>query len=52
MPKGAPITPVDVIGMDLGIVNLAVDSMEIFSGAAVDAARACYARRQQVRADV
>ena len=49
MPKGVPITPVDVIGMDLGIVNLAVDSMgETFSGAAVDAARAHYSRRRRI----
>jgi IS605 OrfB family transposase len=49
MLEGAPITPVDVIGVDVGIVNLAVASMgDIFSGATVDAARACYARRRRI----
>jgi IS605 OrfB family transposase len=33
MPEGAPIEPADVIGVDLGIVNIATDSTgEMFSG--------------------
>jgi predicted transposase len=36
MPEAAPIEPVDVIGVDLGIVNIATDSTgEVFSGAQV-----------------
>jgi IS605 OrfB family transposase len=36
MPEGAPIEPKDVIGVDLGIVNLATDSAgEAFSGEVV-----------------
>ena len=48
MPEGAPITPVDVLGVDLGIINLAVDSTgEPFSGVAVEATRERYTRRRR-----
>jgi putative transposase len=44
-----PAEVIDVIGVDLGVVNLAVDSGgETFTGARVEAARRCYGRRRQV----
>lgn len=47
MPEDAPIAPVDVLGVDLGIVNLATDSTgETFSGAKVDEVRRHYAKRR------
>jgi IS605 OrfB family transposase len=49
MPEEASITPNDVIGVDLGIVNLAADSTgELFSGTAVDATRQRYAGRRRI----
>src|SRR5437763_12259700 len=45
MPEGAPIVPNDVLGVDLGIVNLATDSTgETFSGGEREATRRHYAR--------
>ena len=47
MPEGAPIGPVDVIGVDLGIVNVAVDSDgDEFAGEPVDKVRKHYAKRR------
>lgn len=47
MPGGAPIEPVDVIGVDLGIVNIATDSTgETFSGEEVEKTRKHYSRRR------
>lgn len=47
LPDGAPIEPKDVIGVDLGIVNIATDSTgETFSGEAVEKTRRHYARRR------
>jgi IS605 OrfB family transposase len=52
MPEAAPIEPVDVIGVDLGIVNIATDSTgEVFSGAEVqrNRRRRATARKQHQR---
>jgi putative transposase len=52
MPEGAPIEPVDVIGVDLGIVNIAADSTgETFSGEAIqrNRRRRATARKQHQR---
>jgi IS605 OrfB family transposase len=52
MPDGAPIDPQDVIGVDLGIVNIATDSDgETFSGAEVqrNRRRRATARKQHQR---
>jgi putative transposase len=47
LPEGSPVEPKDVIGVDLGIVNLATDSDgEVFSGDGVEAKRRHYARRR------
>lgn len=47
LPESAPVTPVDVIGVDLGIVNIATDSTgESFSGANVETKRRHYAKRR------
>jgi IS605 OrfB family transposase len=51
-PEGVPIEPTDVIGVDLGIVNLATDSTgETFSGATVqrNRRRRMTARKQHQR---
>lgn len=45
VPDGAPITPKDAVGVDLGIVRVAVDSDgESHSGAAVESCRQRYAK--------
>jgi putative transposase len=52
LPEGAPIEPVDVIGVDLGIVNIAADSTgETFSGQAIqrNRRRRATARKQHQR---
>jgi IS605 OrfB family transposase len=52
LPDGAPIEPEDVIGVDLGIVNIATDSTgETFSGADVqrNRRRRATARKQHQR---
>jgi putative transposase len=52
MPEGAPIEPKDVIGVDLGIVNIATDSTgETFTGEAVqrNRRRRATARKQHQR---
>ena len=47
MPEAAPIGPKDVIGVDLGLVNIAADSTgETFSGEAVEKSRKHYARHR------
>jgi IS605 OrfB family transposase len=47
MPDGAPIEPKEVIGVDLGIVNIATDSTgETFSGAGVEKTRKHYSRHR------
>jgi len=47
MPESAPIEPKDVLGVDLGVVNLATDSTgEAFSGKKVEEVRGHYARRR------
>lgn len=47
LPEGSPIDPKDVIGVDLGIVNLATDSDgESFAGDGVEAKRRHYASRR------
>jgi len=47
MPEGAPIEPTDVLGVDLGIVNLAADSSgETFTGEKVEDVRRHYARHR------
>jgi putative transposase len=47
IPDGSPIVPTDVLGVDLGIVNLATDSTgETFSGEAIETKRRHYARRR------
>jgi IS605 OrfB family transposase len=47
MPEGAPVQPTAVLGVDLGIVNIATDSTgESFSGQKVDDVRRHYARRR------
>jgi IS605 OrfB family transposase len=47
MPEGAPIEPAAVLGIDLGVVNLATDSTgETFSGEEVEQVRRHYARRR------
>jgi len=48
MPEEAPITPEDVLGVDLGMIHLATDSDgEHFSGAKTEHVRQKYARRRQ-----
>jgi putative transposase len=47
MPEGTPVEPTDVLGVDLGIAKIAVDSTgEAFSGEKVEATRKHYARRR------
>lgn len=47
MPEGVPIEPTDVLGVDLGIVNVATDSDgETFTGAKVEQTRKRYAKRR------
>jgi IS605 OrfB family transposase len=47
MPEGAPIKLADVLGVDLGIVNIAVDSTgKVFSGENVEKVRRHYAKRR------
>jgi putative transposase len=47
MPEDAPITPKDVLGVDMGIVELATDSTgESFSGANIETKRRHYAKRR------
>ena len=47
MPEHSPVEPADVIGVDLGIVNIAVDSDgQEFSGAKVEATRKHYAKHR------
>ncbi|MDE2098072.1 MAG: transposase [Patescibacteria group bacterium] len=49
LPDGALIEPKDVLGVDLGIVNVATDSTgETFSGARVEETRQRYAKRRRV----
>jgi IS605 OrfB family transposase len=49
LPDGAPIQTTDALGVDLGIVNLAVDSTgETFSGNKVEEVRQHYAQRRAV----
>jgi putative transposase len=48
MPEGTPVEPTDVIGVDLGIVNLATDSDgEAFSGAKTERVRKKYHGRRR-----
>jgi IS605 OrfB family transposase len=48
LPDGAPVEVKDVLGVDLGIVNLAADSTgEVFTGQKVEEARQRYARRRR-----
>ena len=48
VPEAAPIVATDVLGVDLGIVNLAVDSDgEPFSGEGVERCRRRYAHRRR-----
>lgn len=50
MPDGTPIKPRDVVGVDLGIKNIAVDSKgNVHSG---DAVEACRQRYGKLRADL
>jgi IS605 OrfB family transposase len=47
LPAGAPVEVQDALGVDLGIVNLAVDSTgEVFTGTKVEEVRQFYARRR------
>ncbi len=47
IPENAPVEPTDVLGVDLGIVNLATDSSgETFTGEKVEGVRRHYARRR------
>lgn len=47
MPEDTPITPKDVIGVDMGIVELATDSTgESFSGEHIEGKRRHYAKRR------
>ena len=47
MPEDTPIVPRDVLGVDMGIVEIATDSTgESFSGAHIEAKRRHYARRR------
>jgi putative transposase len=47
MPENAPVKPADVLGVDLGIVNIAADSSgETFSGAKVEKVRQRYGKRR------
>jgi putative transposase len=47
MPEEAPITPKDIIGVDMGIVELATDSTgESFSGEHIESKRRHYAKRR------
>jgi putative transposase len=46
-PEGTPIKPGDVIGVDMGLVNIATDSTgETFSGEQVDKTRRHYAKHR------
>ena len=46
-PEETPITPVDILGVDLGIVNIATDSTgEIFTGCKVEQIRQQYSKRR------
>lgn len=48
LPESAPVEPGDVLGVDLGIVNLATDSDgETYSGSAVETVRRRYARNRK-----
>jgi len=48
MPEGTPIEPGDVLGIDLGIVNIAIDSDgETFSGAKTEEVRQRYHKRRK-----
>jgi IS605 OrfB family transposase len=52
LPEGSPVEPTDVLGVDLGIVNIATDSTgEVFSGEAVqrNRRRRATARKQHQR---
>ena len=45
LPENLPVEPTDFIGVDIGIVNLATDSLgDNFSGKAIDKARNRYAK--------
>ncbi len=47
MPEDAPIQPRDVLGLDMGIVELATDSTgESFSGSDIESKRRHYAKRR------
>jgi len=47
LPEGAPIEVKDALGVDLGIISIAVDSTgETFSGAKVEEVRQRYAKRR------
>jgi IS605 OrfB family transposase len=47
LPEDAPVEPTDVLGVDLGIAKIAVDSTsEAFSGEKVEATRKHYAKRR------
>lgn len=47
MPEGAPVEPKDVLGVDLGIVNIATDSTgETFTGEKVEDVRRHYAKHR------
>ena len=49
MPEGTPVKPLDVLGVDLGIVRLATDSTgESFSGEDVERNRLKYAKRRAI----
>jgi len=46
-PEGTPVKPEDVIGVDMGLVNIATDSTgETFSGEQVDKTRRHYAKHR------
>jgi putative transposase len=48
LPEGAPVEPTDVLGVDLGIVNLATDSDgNIYSGEAVEKVRRRHHRNRK-----
>ena len=48
MPEDTPITPTEVMGVDLGVVNLATTSDgATYSGTKIEACRSRYARRRQ-----
>jgi IS605 OrfB family transposase len=49
MPEEAPIEPADVLGVDLGIVDIATDSTgEAFSGKKTEEVRRRYRRRRRI----